>query len=245
MPSMRRLRAASELPSDFVSASVAVIRLASAVSGRCAADAACCDASAASIFSSRAESSLVAAGCDGSLTRGGTVSPRGGSTPDAHSAATITSIVSAPAAAAMPYAAAAPRFSEPALSAKSQRARRPAALSSSVRSSAAPVAPASAVEAGLSDSTSVAFRSMVGGRRRDVSSGSLVMRSPAGPTVRSAGGLAPRHSTWPAWRQQTGLPPVQSGEMRASKAAASGRSAARTSTAPAARSGSAIRGDRQ
>ena len=187
---------------------------------------ACCDASAASILSSRAESSLLAAGCDGSPTRGGTVSPRGGSTPDAHSPATIASIVSAPAAAAMPYAARAPRFSEPALSAKSQRARRPAALSSSVRSSAAPVAPASAVEAGFSASTSVAVRSMVGGRRRDVLSGSLVMRSPAGPTVRSAG-PACRHGIvrGQAWRQQTGLPPVQSVDRRASKAASLGRSA--------------------
>src|SRR5579862_9151927 len=67
----------------------------------------------------------------------------------------------------------------------------------------APSAAGSLPAADLSAATSVAVRSMVGGRRRGVLSGSLVMRSSGAAPNRLMGhGQPPRHSTGQRLRQQ-------------------------------------------
>ena len=103
-------------------------------------------------------------------------------------------------------------------------------------------------------SISVAVRSMVGGRRRGVLSGSLVMLSPGRVRSNSTARLLspPRHSTGRRWRQQIGPIPIKTtllgrhlAPISSSNAASAGWRATRIEAAPARSSGSATWADRQ
>ena len=197
MSSSRRLRAARESPSAFVCASTAAMRAASADS------ALLCLQRLLDFVEPRRD--LI----NGRAVRALRVGRRRsvaatGTRPASQSPTTIAAMTIAPATAPMACG-----FRRPA---KFQRARSLGA-SRSLRRSPSPagsVPPASCAcfsgfsgFSGFSVSTSVAVRSMVGGRRRGVLSGSLVMRSPGrGPPNSTArAGSPPRHSTRQGWRQ--------------------------------------------